>query len=217
MLVLSLPQQAVWDQDRDHQQERAEVAERVNGGGAEYAGDEQVVAEHPELGAVELGGWDSLYAFRNPPAKFLEREISPFPRWILFAALISPKLELREASATPLGGDTYRVRLVVEDTGWLPTYVTKLALEKQLTRGVIAEIALPEGATLESGKPREERGQLEGRAYKPSAPIGWAVADPTEDRLKVEWVVRAPQGGTVELVARHERAGTVRAAVDLTP
>ena len=173
--------------------------------------------EHPELGAVELGGWDSLYAFRNPPAKFLEREISPFPRWILFSALISPKLELREASATPLGGDAYRVRLVVENTGWLPTYVTKLAQEKQLTRGVIAEIALPEGATLAAGKPREERGQLEGRAYKPSAPIGWAIADPTDDRLKVEWVVRAPAGGTVELVARHERAGTVRASVVLTP
>ncbi|HKS71027.1 MAG TPA: carboxypeptidase, partial [Ktedonobacterales bacterium] len=173
--------------------------------------------EHPELGPVELGGWDSLYAFRNPPAKFLEREISPFPRWILFSALISPRLELREASATPLGGDTYRVRLVVENTGWLPTYVTKLALEKQLTRGVIAEIALPEGATLAAGKPREERGQLEGRAYKPSAPIGWAIADPTDDRLKVEWVVRAPAGGTVELVARHERAGTVRASVVLTP
>ncbi|HEX6796364.1 MAG TPA: M14 family metallopeptidase [Ktedonobacterales bacterium] len=171
--------------------------------------------EHPELGPVELGGWDSLYAFRNPPAKFLEHEISPFPRWILFSALVSPRLELREASATPLGGDTYRVRLVVENTGWLPTYVTKLALEKQLTRGVIAEIALPEGATLASGKPREERGQLEGRAYKPPAPIGWNVADPTDDRLKVEWVVRAPAGGTVDLVARHERAGTVRAAVEL--
>jgi murein tripeptide amidase MpaA len=173
--------------------------------------------EHPELGAIELGGWDALYAFRNPPAQFLEREISPFPRWVLFSALISPRLELCEASATPLGGETYRVRLVVENTGWLPTYVTKLALEKALTRGVIAEITLPEGATLESGKPCEERGQLEGRAYKPSAPIGWAIADPTDDRLKAEWVVRAPHGGTVELVARHDRAGTVRAAVTLPP
>jgi hypothetical protein len=39
--------------------------------------------------------------------------------------------------------------------------------------------------------------------------------DATEDRVKVEWVVRAPSGGTVKLVARHERAGTVRAEVPL--
>jgi len=32
--------------------------------------------------------------------------------------------------------------MVVENTGWLPTYVTKKALEKKITRGVICEIEL---------------------------------------------------------------------------
>jgi hypothetical protein len=80
---------------------------------------------------------------------------------------------------------------------------------------VVCEIELPEGATLETGKPREELGQLEGRAYKASAPSGWIDFDPTEDRVKVEWVVRAPQGGKVTLTARHERAGTVAVEVAL--
>jgi murein tripeptide amidase MpaA len=171
--------------------------------------------EHPQLGRVELGGWDALYAFRNPPPQYLEREISHFPQWVLFHTLISPRLHLLEASATPLGKGTYRVRLVAENTGWLPTYVTKLALEKKLVRGVIAEIALPAGVSLETGKRREEVGQLEGRAYKASSPLGWGAVDPTEDRLRIEWVVRAPKGGTVELTARHDRAGTVRASVVL--
>ena len=35
--------------------------------------------EHPELGQVELGGWNALYAFRNPPPAFLEKEIARFP------------------------------------------------------------------------------------------------------------------------------------------
>jgi hypothetical protein len=79
---------------------------------------------------------------------------------------------------------------------------------------VIAEIELPEGATLRTGKPREELGQLEGRAYKPSALSGWN-ADPTDDRAKVEWVVYAPNGGTVQITARHERAGVVRTSLNL--
>jgi murein tripeptide amidase MpaA len=165
--------------------------------------------EHPQLGRVELGGWDMLYAWRNPPPEFLEKEVALFPDWLVWHLLISPKLEIYEASVEPLGDALYKVRLVVQNTGWLPTYITKKALEKKLVRGVIAEIELPDGATLQLGKPREELGQLEGRAYKPSAVTFWS-ADPTDDRAKVEWVVHAPQGGTVRLTARHERAGVVR-------
>jgi murein tripeptide amidase MpaA len=165
--------------------------------------------EHPQLGKVELGGWDMLYAWRNPPPEFLEKEVALFPDWLVWHLLISPQLAVYAATVEPLGDALYKVRLVVQNTGWLPTYITKKALEKKLVRGVIAEIELPDGATLQLGKPREELGQLEGRAYKPSAANVWN-ADPTDDRAKVEWVVHAPQGGTVRLTARHERAGVVR-------
>ena len=121
----------------------------------------------------------------------------------------------QQHKAKSLGQDTYRVRLVVQNTGWLPTYVTKKAAEKKVVRGVVCEIELPEGATLETGKPREELGPLEGRAYKPAYPGLFHDSDSTEDRAKVEWVVRAPRGGTVKLTARHERAGTVTAHVEL--
>jgi hypothetical protein len=83
-------------------------------------------------------------------------------------------------------------------------------------RGVVCEIELPEGATLETGKPREELAQLEGRAYMPSAPGGFNPGDPTEDRAKVEWVIHAPDGGTVKLTAKHDRAGTVTTEVELS-
>jgi len=169
--------------------------------------------EHPQLGSVELGGWNALYCFRNPPPHLLEDEISRFPSWLLFKLLISPLLEVYEACATPLGDGVYRVRLTVQNTGWLPTYVTKKALEKKLIRGVMCEIELPEGAKLTTGLPRVEIGQLEGRAYQPAAPF--RQSDVTDDRAKVEWVVCAPQGGTVKLLARHERAGVVRTEVEL--
>jgi murein tripeptide amidase MpaA len=170
---------------------------------------------HPQLGRVELGGWNHLYALKNPPPEFLEKEIAPFADWLIWHLLISPRLKLHEASAKPLGEDTYHVQLVVQNTGWLPTYVTKRAVEKKLVRGLVCEIELPEGASLETGKLREELGQLEGRAYKPSVPAMYNITDATEDRAKVEWVVRAPKGGVVKLTARHERAGIVVAEVKL--
>jgi hypothetical protein len=174
--------------------------------------------EHPQLGRVELGGWDSLFTWTNPPPGLLEKEIAPFPRWLVWQALISPKLEILEASALQLGKDAWRIRMVVQNSGWLPSYVTRHARQKKLVRGVVCEIELPAGTSLEAGRAREELEQLEGRAYKPAAANVWAgaSADETDDRLKVEWVVRGNAGAVVRLVARHERAGTARAQVTLS-
>lgn len=173
--------------------------------------------QHPQLGTVELGGWDTLYSWSNPPPPLLEQEIARFPRWLLWHLLISPRLEILEASALPLGPELWRVRLVVHNSGWLPSYVTKQALGKKLLRGVVAEIRLPDGATLLSGEPRRDLGQLEGRAYLPSTPNHWAgwSADETRERAKVEWTLQAPAGSQIEVEASHPRAGRVRAVIDL--
>lgn len=170
--------------------------------------------EHPQLGKVEIGGWDPVLAFRNPPPSFIESEIAKFPEWLVWHALISPKLEIERFEATALGDGAYRLRLVVDNSGWLPTYVTKKAVERKICRGVVAELDLPEGVELSTGLSRTDMGQLEGRAYKSVAAFGW-TADPTAERAKAEWVVRGKPGDVVKVVAKHERAGTVGAEVSL--
>ena len=169
--------------------------------------------DHPQLGKVEIGGWDFMHTWANVPPAFLEKEIQPFPDWIVWHALISPKLALRETSVTPLGADTFRIRLVVENTGWLPTYVSKKALERKVTRGVIAEIQLPRDASLLAGKVREELGELNGRAHIAAMP--WESGDDTSDRVKAEWVVKAKKGSKVKLTAHHERGGGIHTEVAL--
>ena len=176
---------------------------------------------HPQLGEIELGGWDSMAAFRNPPGKYLEKEIAPLSDWILYNALVSPKLEILSLVAKSLGAPdakgltAYLVTLVVQNTGWLPTYVTKKALERKVVRDVVVEIKLPKGAVLQSGKERLEIGQLEGRAYKASSPYGWG-ADPTNEIVKTEWLVLAKQGMELEIIARHDRAGKISKTIKLS-
>jgi hypothetical protein len=122
---------------------------------------------------------------------------------------------VHKASAEPLGDDTWRVRFAVQNSGYLPSYVSKRALERKVTRGVVYEIALPEGATLVGGKPRVEGPQLEGRANKVTLQAFIPDLHVTADRGQVEWTVRAPKGTRISLVARHERAGRVEASVEL--
>ncbi len=170
--------------------------------------------DHPQLGPIEIGGWDAIYAFRNPPPQFLEEEIKRFPDWMIWHALVSPLLDITQVECEPLGEDTYLVRMVVQNTGWLPTNVTKKAIERKICRGVIGEIELPEGASLATGLPKIESQQLEGRAYKSVAPYGWA-ADPTLDQTKFEWIVVGRAGQEIKLTARHDRAGVVRTSIQL--
>jgi murein tripeptide amidase MpaA len=172
--------------------------------------------EHPQLGAIELGGWDMLHCWRNPPPQFLEAEIKPFAEWLIWLGQITPRLELYALDVTPLGGDSHRITLVVQNTGWLPTSITRKAQEKKVSRGVVFEIALPDGASLQAGKLREESKQLEGRDHIPSAATPSAVSSASMDsRIKYEWVVSAPAGSAVMVSARHDRAGIIRRDVRL--
>lgn len=157
--------------------------------------------DHPQLGKVEIGGWNAHFAFRNPPPQFLETEITPLAEWAIWHAGCGPRLELRE-----LRIEGNRIRIAVQNAGWLPTSVTKLAAEKKYVRGVQGEISGPPGNEwLIAGKLRQEAGQLRGYSDVAVGGFGWHM-DETDDVAIFEWVVKP---GTYRLACWHDRAGRV--------
>jgi murein tripeptide amidase MpaA len=170
--------------------------------------------DHPQLGKVELGGWNNDVSWRNPPMHLLEKEIAPHADYIVFQALLSPLMEFKDVSVTPLSETgVYHLRAVVQNIGWLPTNITERAIEKKIVRPVDVTITLPDGVSLVSGLPKTEIGQLAGRALKTAT--SWNV-DPTTDRAKAEWVIRAPKGSVVTLTAKHQRAGKIERQITLS-
>ncbi len=177
--------------------------------------------EHPQLGPVEIGGWDGHYAFRNPPPEFLEAEVGPLADWTIWHASIGPRLVSKEVRRERIG-DATRIRWVVQNAGWLPTNVSKHAEQKKIVRGVVGEISL-EGVGiggagssrpewLLSGDRRQEGPQLAGWSHVTAGGFGWHM-DATDDLTVFEWVVARP--GKYSLVAHHERAGRVRVDFDV--
>jgi murein tripeptide amidase MpaA len=165
--------------------------------------------EHPQLGPVELGGWDMFRCWANVPPHLLEDEVAPHSELAIWHLLISPRLELHSLEVDRVGETAWHIRLVVHNTGWLPTQVTEKAVERRAVRPLEVELKLPQGAHLRTGEARTELGQLAGRVHKRSL-LGWWTEDSTTERVKAEWVVEAPAGGTVAIEARHQRAGVVR-------
>lgn len=182
-------------------------------GGAAYAA--WTPFEHPELGPVEIGGFDSFNTITNVPLPLLASELARFPRWIVWQALTSPKLELRHASAEPLGDGVYRVRVVPENTGYLPTYVSKRALARGVSPALVGELVLPKGAALVTGKLRLDAGQLEGKSHKGASLSFFPDAGITDDRTVLEWLVRGAEGARVSYRVAHARAGVIEGSVTL--
>ncbi|HMQ71027.1 MAG TPA: M14 family metallopeptidase [Rubrivivax sp.] len=170
---------------------------------------------HPQLGMVELGGWDKMNFWRNPPPWLREREAARFPAWLKTLALSLPRLEVLRTEVRALGADTWRVRFAVANGGYLPSYVSRRALERKTVRGTVFEIHLPEGASLVGGAARTVGGHLEGHAPQASLLAFLPKREITGDRAVAEWIVRAPVGTRVGLSARADRAGAVRTEATL--
>jgi hypothetical protein len=154
--------------------------------------------------------------WRNPPPHLREREAARFPAWMTQLALSLPKLELLRTEVRALGPDTWRVRMAVANSGWLPAYVTQRALQRKVVRGVVFEMHLPQGnpeIALVSGKERMEGPQLEGHAPKSSQIAFLPSREVTADRAVAEWVVRAPQG-TRPLERTRRSAGRAKISLD---
>ncbi|MDQ1532781.1 MAG: hypothetical protein QOF28_542 [Actinomycetota bacterium] len=172
--------------------------------------------EHPQLGPIEIGGWDWFNVWGNAPTEFMEAEVAPHSDFGVFAALVTPKLRVHLADARRLGDSTWLVRVAVENDGWLPTNVTEKAKEKKLVEPVHVRLALGDGVQLVSGTERVELGQLAGRSRARSMLEDFGfVNDPTLDRAKAEWVVSAAAGVEIEITASHPRAGLARVTVTL--
>ncbi len=165
--------------------------------------------EHPQLGAVEIGGWRSKFIRQNPPPHLLKGELELYVPWMLWLAEISPRIVLRDVEATSLGSGLFRITGVVENEGYLPTNITQRALDAQVAVPVRAILELTD-VELVSGSLRTELGHLLG-TRDDQGRTGTAGM-----RRTLEYVVSATGSDPrVSITAVSEKGGTVRREVRL--
>ncbi len=149
---------------------------------------------HPQLGPVELGGWNPMYSWRNPPHSLLEAEVAPQSDFAIAFASLAPRLRWRDVKVTPLGEDAYHILAVVENAGFLPTYVSQ--------RGADDEGRAPCATGNRAGRRRRAGGrQAEDRNRPTRRPVKQARRGRTLGRL----ADRQPRQGRVGRAGQTRR------------
>jgi len=117
---------------------------------------------HPQLGNIEIGGWKSKFVFQNPPRHLLKNELELYLPWMIWLAEISPRISIKNLLTETIdNSNKIKITAVIENEGYLPTNLTKRALDAEIAAPVRVIIEMKD-AELTDGKKRTEIGHLKG-------------------------------------------------------
>jgi hypothetical protein len=171
--------------------------------------------DHPQLGAVEIGGLVTIWAYRNPPPARLAEICRANTLFNLHHAAAAPMLKIDELSVASLGAGLHKIRAVIANHGYLPTNLSDIAVETGAAKPVEVSITV-EGGEIVMNPATVNLGHLAGRNERrhPWSPWGqqWSAS-----ARPVEWLVRIEGAGSVTVTARSEKAGIQRQSQTIQP
>ena len=118
-------------------------------------------------------------------------------KFIVELASRGPRLELGNVHVERLAEELYRVSCRVMNEGYQPTHVTTLGAGLSHVDAVRVEMDRPDCVQFLAGRNKAELGHLKPSEYR-----------------ALDWVLKAPSGTAITLVAHAPRAG--RASVEVT-
>lgn len=167
--------------------------------------------DHPQLGAVEIGGMVNIWSYRNPPGHLLQKICHDNVLFNLAHADAAPRVQVTEVTTERLSTDLWKLRAVVANAGYLPTNLSDVALENAVAKPVTVTV---DGADVIMNPARADLGHLAGRNQRlyPWSPWGqqW-----TATTRATEWLLRGGEGAEVTVTAVSEKGGTHRLNVTL--
>jgi hypothetical protein len=160
--------------------------------------------DHPQLGPVEIGGYDTRIGIWNPPYDRLEAVCTGQSAVFLRMAALVPRIVLDEVRVTPLGGGLSQVDLRVRNSGYLASYglpsARKLPFSEPLR--LTAVPTAPGGPEVVSPAERVvEIGHLEGWGRGRGGDFGFGALEThgTDGERWVRLVVRGEGALDVEV------------------
>jgi hypothetical protein len=170
--------------------------------------------EHPQLGPVEIGGYDPRFGIWNPPEGHLPEVCDNQAKVLLRMAALAPRVEVRPVETVSLGGGLTRVSAVVENLGYLPTYMLSSAKKLVWNDPLRARLVPGEGVEIAGGDAEQLVGHLEGwGGFERDSSPSFARTEGAPVRRRVTWVVKG--SGSVSIEAGAVRVGKAHVNVEV--
>ncbi len=153
--------------------------------------------DHPQLGAVEIGGFRP-YVTHNAPAAELADLGRSHGEFVVGLAGRLPKVSLVSTGVTSHGGGVYTVTAEISNSGFLPTALRQGMTSRSVPATTVQIQVDPENVLTGDAKT--------GRAARLEGSGG---------RASFSWVIRGSDGDEVEILVRSQKGGSDSATVTL--
>lgn len=143
---------------------------------------------HPQLGDVEIGGFEPFIR-TNPPPDLIPELAEKHARFFVALGKLFPRLELLSTNIEKRADGVYRIEATLQNTGYLPTSLAH-GVKSRAVKPVL--IKLDGDYKILGGRKRYFLKSLNGSASK-----------------KYEWIIQARPGAKVSLRVQSENAGDI--------
>lgn len=171
---------------------------------------------HPQLGEVEIGGFNYKFVFQNPPKQLLLEEVEKTTKFSLRFAKSLPQLIVDNVTSEKVAEGVYKVEALVSNNGYMPTNVSSEAKALKVDKPVMVCL---EGATeFVSGTSAMCIGDLAGFAQIETGAEFYGnfmtMYNP-EITKKVTWIIKAEAGTAIKVTAAQNKSGTATKEITL--
>ena len=154
---------------------------------------------HPQLGEVEIGGFNPKFWSQNPPPELLEEWAKKEALFNLFLWKSLPRVKIAGGSLKPAkkAKDAYELIVTLVNEGYLPTAL-KMADRVKVVRPDNVAVGLPSGIEFSGSRARQEIPFLQGG-----------------QKTDVRWTVKMakPVTGDVDVIFSSTRGGVIKGKV----
>lgn len=150
--------------------------------------------DHPQLGEVEIGGYNPKFFRQNPPAEVLEEWAKKEAMFNLFLAKSLPQVKIVSVDVRPVKKepDVYEISGVFTNEGFLPTAL-EMAKRVKIVSPDQADIAFQDDEIeLVEGKKKVELDSLKSGEKKEAH---WKIKKIKKDGAEVEVSILSTRGG----------------------
>lgn len=165
---------------------------------------------HPQLGKVEIGGFDTLKCIFNPPEKILHQECDKGLKFANKLLRCLPVIDCK-VNVDSIGNNYFKIQVILSNNGYLSTSPLQYGENLVVTPDVNCRIELSTNLNCLSDKLQQSLPHLQGWANQFSG-IG---KNPIFSRLKakshcyaVEWIVKGKGNLTVHWQAGRAGSGS---------